>query len=93
MAPVGEHGDQIFCNPPFGQKRHSWGVERKGSLMYLAGPEPFWFRADGAWDRIAYTLQTTTRGESFAYLRGGSDGLPPSGMGVRSTFRIIETSP
>ena len=20
MAPVGEHGDQVFCNPPFGQK-------------------------------------------------------------------------
>jgi hypothetical protein len=61
--------------------------------MYVAGPEPFWFRADPAWDGIAYTLQTTTRGESFAYLRGGSGGLPPSGMGVRSTFRIIETSP
>jgi len=61
--------------------------------MYLAGPEPFWFRADGAWGGIAYTLQTTTRGESFAYLRSGSGGLPPPGMGVRSTFRIIETNP
>lgn len=61
--------------------------------MYLAGPEPLWFRADGAWDGIAYTLQTTKRGESFAYLRDGSGGLPPPGMGVRSTFRIIETRP
>jgi hypothetical protein len=61
--------------------------------MYLVGPEAFWLRADGAWDGIAYTLQTTTCGESFAYLRSGSGGLPPPGMGVRSTFRIIEVSP
>jgi len=82
MAPVGEHGDQVFCNPPFGQK-YPEDLMREDRLQLLKARQ-------GATRKIP-PVKTSVRHQDIAAgieckeIAKGLDGDDGTGDGIPGT--------